>query len=37
MKKDGGVGHLFECAAVRYPDPGQCEAIWLNPPTKGKK
>ncbi|WP_446681596.1 hypothetical protein [Amycolatopsis halotolerans] len=37
VKKAGGVSHLFECVAVRYPDPRQCDASWINPPKKGTK
>lgn len=37
VKKNGEIGHLFECAAVQYPDPGQCAAEWINPPKKGNK
>lgn len=36
MKKSGQVGHLFECVAVKYPEPGQCPAQWINKPTEVK-
>ncbi|MGW3992187.1 hypothetical protein ACWEF6_01745 [Amycolatopsis sp. NPDC004772] len=37
QKKNGELGHLWECTAAEYPDPAQCDAVWINPPTKGKK